>query len=157
MDFSVLIEAFKPFARLLLILATLVFVGILLDYLTGTIAARKNEEWSSKKAREGIWHKVGIIIAILLAALLDVVVIVATRSIMGLNFTYFGLFSPLVSLCYVITEFGSILENLRKMGTEVPSILTKGFASLKKTVEAHADAAIPDESEEKKPPDEKEE
>ncbi|MBR0135757.1 MAG: phage holin family protein, partial [Clostridia bacterium] len=71
-------------------------------------------------------------------------------------FTYFGLFSPLVSLCYVITEFGSILENLRKMGTEVPSILTKGFASLKKTVEAHADAAIPDESEEKKPPDEEE-
>ena len=143
MEFEILVEAFRPFAKLLLILAALVFLGIVLDYLTGTLAAKKNHTWSSRVAREGIWHKVGIIIAIMLAALLDVAVIVATKSVLKLSFTYFGLFAPLVALCYTLTEFGSILENLRKMDVYVPAFLTRGFASLKNAVDAHAEAAIP--------------
>ena len=152
MDYSVLIEEFRPFARLLFILFVLVFIGILLDYLTGTLAAKRNNEWSSKIAREGIWHKVGIIIAILLAVLLDIVVIVASRSLLQIQLS-FCVFSPLVSLCYVITEFGSILENLRKMGTEVPAILIRGFASLKHSVNAHANAAVPESNDVPKEPD----
>ena len=33
---------------------------MLLDYLTGSAAALKAGEWSSKVAREGIWHKLGL-------------------------------------------------------------------------------------------------
>ncbi len=146
MDFTILIDAFKPFAKLLLILSALVFLGIVLDYLTGTVAAKKNGTWSSMVAREGIWHKVGIIIAIILAALLDVAVIVASKSVLKLSITYFGLFAPLVALCYTFTEFGSILENLRKMDVYVPAFLTHGFASIKHTVDAHADATFPHET-----------
>ena len=148
METELLIEAFRPFAKLLIILAALVFLGIGLDYLTGTLAAKKNGTWSSGIAREGIWHKVGIIIAILLAALLDVAVIVATKSVLRLSFRYFGLFAPLVALCYVMTEFGSILENLKKMDVYVPKFLTRGFASLRNAVEAGAEAAVPPDDEE---------
>lgn len=157
MDFNILIEPFKPFAKLLMILAGLVFLGIVLDYLTGTIAAKKNGTWSSKIAREGIWHKVGIIIAIILASLLDVAVIVASKSVLKLSFTYFGLFAPLVALCYTLTEFGSVLENLKKMDVYVPAFLTKGFASIKNAVDAHAEAAIPKPTTETAVPAEEEE
>lgn len=144
MELIALAEAFRPFAKILLILSALVFAGICLDYLTGTIAAKMHKEWSSKVAREGIWHKVGIIIAILLAALLDVVVILVTRGA-GITYKAGGLFVFLVSVCYILTEFGSILENLKKMGVYVPEILTRGFATFKHTFDAHADASIPPE------------
>ncbi len=143
MDLTILAEAFKPLAKLLLILAALVFIMICLDYLTGSIAARKNGTWSSKIAREGIWHKVGIMIALMLSVLLDVVVLVASRSVLNLPIAFYGLFAPLVALCYTLTEFGSILENLHKMDVYVPSFLMRGFASIKNVVDSHAEATIP--------------
>ena len=137
-EYSVLLDAFRPFSKALLILSVVVLIGITLDYLTGSIAARKLGEWSSKTAREGIWHKVGILIAMLIAVLLDAVTIVAVRTV-GLSITYYGLFSPLVALFYAVTELGSIVENLAKMGTPVPQFLTNGIAALKHEVDKKAD------------------
>lgn len=144
MSFDILKEAFAPFAQMLPWLAIAVFVGIVLDYVTGTIAAHKLKEWSSAKAREGIWHKIGIIIAILIAALIDVVVIVITHNdYIHLTVPYFGLFMPMVAILYTLTEIGSVLENLKKIGVYVPNFLTKGFASIKSVVESHADNEKP--------------
>ena len=143
MDINVLIDAFKPFAKLLFILAVAVFIAIAMDYLTGTLAAKKNNEWSSQKAREGIWHKVGIVIAVLLAALFDAIIVVATQSVIKLPFNYCGLFAPLVALCYVITELGSIVENIDKMGTPVPAFLKKGLAAFAAKVDDKADSIVP--------------
>ena len=39
-----------------------------LDYLTGSMAAAKEGQWSSARAREGIWHKCGMIVVVLVAA-----------------------------------------------------------------------------------------
>lgn len=144
MDINVLIDAFRPFAKLLLILAVAVFIGIAMDYLTGTLAAKKNNEWSSKKAREGIWHKVGIVIAVLIAAVFDAVIVIATQSVIKLPFNYCGLFAPLVALCYVITELGSIVENIDKIGTPVPAFLKKGLLAFAAKVDEKADAIVPD-------------
>ena len=41
------------------------------DYVTGTWAARARGEWSSAAARQGLWHKLGEIAALLVAALCD--------------------------------------------------------------------------------------
>lgn len=49
-------------------------VSMIIDYLTGSAAALRAGEWSSKAARDGIWHKVGSIVAVIVAALLDVVI-----------------------------------------------------------------------------------
>ena len=38
---------------------------MMLDCLTGTAQAIKNGEWSSHKARQGLWHKGGSIIMVL--------------------------------------------------------------------------------------------
>ena len=44
-----------------------------LDYATGTAAALKGGSWSSRAAREGIWHKTGEVVVVLVAALGDTV------------------------------------------------------------------------------------
>lgn len=44
------------------------FVGCMaVDYLTGTAAAMHRGEWSSKSARDGIFHKIGSVIVVMVA------------------------------------------------------------------------------------------
>ena len=42
---------------------------MMLDCLTGTAQAIKNGEWSSHKARQGLWHKGGSIIMVFVQCL----------------------------------------------------------------------------------------
>ena len=53
------------------IAVAIMIVCMLLDYITGSWAARAHGEWSSRVAREGLWHKLGEIVALLVAALAD--------------------------------------------------------------------------------------
>ena len=48
---------------------------VILDYISGSAAARANGEWSSEEAREGLWHKCGEIFAVLVAALCDIALV----------------------------------------------------------------------------------
>ena len=102
----------------------LVWVGVmLLDYISGTFAACKSGEWSSAKAREGLWHKAGMIIVILVAGIADIVMEVACTNL-NLGIAYTGLVLPLVLAWYIITELGSVLENAVKLGVKIPGWLT---------------------------------
>lgn len=108
-----------------------------LDYISGTAAAIKRGEWSSKVAREGLWHKLGEILAILVAALLDVAIGVVLPQIPGITsaieFTVFLV--PLVCVWYILTEAGSVVENVGNMGAPIPGWLKKAIASLKDKVD----------------------
>ena len=42
------------------------FAAMVLDYITGTLAAMRKGKWSSSVARDGIWHKLGSIAAVLI-------------------------------------------------------------------------------------------
>ena len=46
--------------------------AMILDYATGSWAAISAGEWDSAVARAGLWHKLGSIVAMLVALLLDV-------------------------------------------------------------------------------------
>ena len=106
-----------------------------LDYLTGTLAACKGHEWSSTTAREGLWHKGGMIAVVIVAALADwIMVIVAQYIPIGIQWP--GIIMPLVLAWYIITELGSILENAVKMGAKVPPWLIKLLKSSANIVEA---------------------
>ena len=41
---------------------------MVLNYITGSAAACKDGAWSSGAAKEGIWHKAGMIVVVLVAA-----------------------------------------------------------------------------------------
>lgn len=145
MEFKIIIDAFRPFATTLMILTFALFVGISMDYLTGTLAAKKNNEWSSKIAREGIWKKLGILLALLLAFVFDTVLLVLKEGVLHWSITFIGLFTIGVSLYYIGTEFGSIIENLGKMGTPIPDFLRKGIALFGRKTQEKAEAMLPND------------
>ena len=103
----------------------------LLDYLSGTAAARKTGEWSSQIAREGVWHKLGEIFAVLVAALCDIALKVIVQGsgieLAALGFEIGPVVTPVVLLWYIFTELGSIAENAEKMGAPVPGWIKKGL------------------------------
>ncbi len=108
------------------------------DWITGTMAAWKRGEWESKIGREGIWHKTGSIIAVLVTLILDGVIGTVINNIpsISLPYSYTVLLSPIVIVWYVLTELGSIVENAGKMGAPVPGFLRKAIAILKNNVDA---------------------
>ena len=78
--------------------------------------------WSSKVAREGLWHKGGIVVMVVIAALADILI----RLMINLNsipFQYKVLISPVVIAWYCFTELGSAMENAAQMGAKVPSFM----------------------------------
>lgn len=97
---------------------------IILDYITGSLAAIHAGQWSSSTARQGLWHKLGEIFALCVAALCDIAIQVILSSAMAdvLN----GLpipsctFTLVVSIWYIFTELGSIIENAAELGAPVP-------------------------------------
>lgn len=137
---------------------TVVVVCMFLDYLTGSWAARAHGEWSSAVAREGLWHKLGEIVALLVAALADIAVQVVISSaaapFLGDVTAGFGhgAITLIVSLWYIFTELGSILENCAKLGAPVPERLVKGIGKLKKKVDEKD--PFPKTDEDKKDPEE---
>lgn len=96
-------------------------LAILLDYLTGTWAALSHGEWSSAVARQGLWHKLGSIVAVLVSAMLDIALGVILPQL-GIEYSYIIL-TPIVCLWYLLTELGSMIENIDKLGAPVPDFL----------------------------------
>ena len=109
---------------------------MLIDYATGSAAALRAGEWSSKSARDGIWHKLGSVMAVIVAGILDVVIGHLLGNLPGveLPFAYTVLLCPLVVIWYILTEAGSIIENAGALGAPVPEWLKKVIASLQDKV-----------------------
>lgn len=99
-----------------------------MDYLTGTLAALKAGEWSSAAAREGLWHKGGMILVVLVAALTDLAVSLLLRcGVMAFPFDQSNLLTVLALSWYTLTELGSTLENATRLTDRVPSWLTSAL------------------------------
>ena len=112
-----------------------------LDYATGSAAACKVGEWSSAHAREGIWHKCGMIVVVLVAAGADMLLslVLANLPLVELPIQYAGLVCPVVLVWYIVTELGSIVENAVAMGAPVPQWLVKLLAMSKDMVDKAGD------------------
>lgn len=95
-------------------------VLMLIDYISGTWAAKRLSNWSSAAARDGIMHKGGMVLVVLAAGLTDLVLGAAWERLGLLAFDWPYLVLTLVLMWYCLTEVGSILENAGKMGAPVP-------------------------------------
>ena len=122
-------------------------VCMLLDYGTGTAAALRAGEWSSKVARDGLWHKLGAVVAVLVAAILDGVIglILANIPALELPFEYTVFVSVLVLVWYILTELGSIVENAGKLGAPIPGWLAKAIQVLGSSVDKAGEAVTSDQ------------
>lgn len=113
-----------------------------LDYLTGTAAACHDGAWSSAHAREGIWHKAGMIVVVVVAAGADLLIeiVLTNLPVLALPIQYPGLICPVVLVWYIVTELGSITENAVAMGAPVPRWLVQLLAMGKSAVDKAGDA-----------------
>ncbi len=113
-------------------------VSMAADYVTGTWAARARGEWSSAIARQGLWHKLGEITALLVAALCDIAVQVILHSAAAPLLDGIGeghYLTLIVSIWYTFTELGSVIENAGLLGAPIPAWLKKGIALLRDKAE----------------------
>ena len=116
-------------------------VCMVTDYITGSAAAAKEGQWCSAKAREGIWHKGGMFVVVLVAAGTDLLIDLVITNIpaIQLPFEYGGLICPMVLIWYGVTELGSITENAVAMGAPVPKWLTKLLQVSKSAIDGAGD------------------
>ena len=119
-----------------MLLAWAVVMG--LDYVSGTMAACKAGKWNSATAREGLWHKGGMILVVTVAAIADGVM-TAMGEYLPLEFRWPGVLLPMVLAWYILTELGSVLENAVELGANVPGWLVKLLKNGVQTLDRAAD------------------
>lgn len=125
-------------------LMVLYIFSMVADWITGSAAAMKNGEWSSTRSKDGIWHKIGSIIIVMVAAMFDVLIGSLINHIPGivLPFTYNIILCPVVTVWYMVAELGSIAENAAKLGAPVPSFLRKAIHTLHEITDAAGETMI---------------
>ena len=100
----------------------LIWIGcMVVDYVSGSLASIKAKEWNSQRAREGLWHKGGMILIVIAAGIADILIgLILNMDGMPLPFDYSVLLCPVVLAWYTLTELGSIIENAALLGSRVP-------------------------------------
>lgn len=120
----------------------LIWAGcMVMDYITGSAGAMRTGDWDSATARSGIWHKAGMIVVVIVAALCDSVISLMLAHVpVVLPFKYKVMIVPIVLIWYIFTELGSIAENAVKMGANVPAALV----AILKAGKLAAEKALPE-------------
>ena len=124
-------------------------VCMMLDYLSGTLAAASKGQWASSTAREGIWHKAGMIIVVMVSGAADLLIstVLTNITVIHIPFQYSGMICPIVLCWYIITELGSIVENAASLGAPVPSWLLKVLKVGESAIENAGDLIVGEDKE----------
>lgn len=107
---------------------------MLLDYVTGMVAAYIRAELSSRKGIIGILKKLGYFALVCVGISVDYILYSALQQL-GISNEITMLFGLIVTVWLIINELISILENLAKIDVPIPNFLTKIIKKLKTTVE----------------------
>lgn len=95
-------------------------VAIAIDYISGVMKAFVKKELSSKIGLYGLLKKVGVLLVVMLAVVVD--------RVTGET----GMIRNLVIYYFVANEGLSVLENLGQTGVPIPSTIKKALKALKK-------------------------
>ena len=105
------------------------FAFIVLDFITGLIKALATHSFTSTKMREGLFHKVALLLCMILGFLVD-----HAQGYIDLGITVPVAAAVCVYIC--LMEITSIIENICKINPEiVPDKLASLFGGLKKDKE----------------------
>lgn len=95
-------------------------IAIVLDYISGVLKAYVTKELSSRIGFKGIIKKVGVLIVVMLAVIID--------NVTGGT----GAIRTLVIYYFVANEGLSVIENLGQAGVPIPQSIKKALKALKK-------------------------
>lgn len=113
MDFTLLIYAIWP-------IFVLALLFILFDLITGILAGIKEKQLESIKLRQGLWHKLGFILVIGFAIVLEC-------ALLYIDFPYEVPSTSIVCIYIILTECVSIFENLCILN---PALIHSPFGSI---------------------------
>lgn len=117
---------------------------MIVDYTTGMLASKTEAidhpgdsgyGWSSKKGAKGIIKKVGYLCVIAVAMVVDYVIATVSGTL-GFTMPVSAFFGLLVAVWYLLNELLSIIENVGRMGADVPEWLLKYIAVLKDKIDS---------------------
>jgi toxin secretion/phage lysis holin len=100
---------------------------LIIDCLTGFIAAIKNGQLSSGKMRSGLFKKFVAMALLLVTMLVDSFLGKLINGFFSLNIKSPLFFTVLFLIYMMIMEIVSIIENLIKIGVPVPEFIKKHF------------------------------
>lgn len=109
-----MLEIFEPLI--------LLFILVAMDFVTGFVGAICNGTYDSSKMRTGLFHALTYVFAIALAIVLEEI-----SKFYDLGLVYTTALYALVYIWIVLTETGSILENLIKIN---PALADNKFMSI---------------------------
>jgi toxin secretion/phage lysis holin len=104
-----------------LILLTLGFM--ILDYMTGVLAAGYEHNINSEKATNGLYKKAGFLLLLLLGMGLDIAVEYFSTTTLSISLPFSSPFGLIICAWIVITESISVIENLSRLGAKIPAFL----------------------------------
>lgn len=104
-------QAYEPYI--------LVLALVVIDYVTGIIGSVVTHSFSSTIMRTGLWHKLAYLVAIIVGLVLE-----HLSEYYELGFVFAETITTMIIIWIVITEVGSILENLVKIN---PNLANNNF------------------------------
>ena len=113
-------QMFMPIDQRIIYIA-LIFMG--LDILTGLVKAAKEHDIRSEKLREGLWHKLGFILAIIAGYLVEYLITIIDTAQLGFTVNV----PIMLTICgyIILTELVSVFENISKISPELKDKLSK--------------------------------
>ena len=127
---STALAAFASYLGALAVPIIVLMVMMIIDYLSGMLAAWSEGTLSSKVGAKGIVKKVGYMALIVVAMGVDYL-ICSGVSAASLDLPYTMWFGLLVAVWLIINEMISILENLGRLGVPIPGFLRAIVKKLK--------------------------
>ena len=121
---------------ILYIVLPLLMVTMVIDYLTGMLAAKKEGKISSKIGTWGIVKKVMYAVEVMVSMIVDWTIINIASSL-GVNIPTTTFFGILVAIWLIVNELVSILENLTRLEVPLPSFLLKIVDNFKVVIETN--------------------
>lgn len=125
--------------RLQFVLGGAMLVLMASDWITGTRAAKMQGIYSTEAARNGLEHKKGELVVLIVAATADIVfreaALLMPWEVPAWNFYWM----TLAEVWYCFTESHSILENLVKMGVWVPQWFLAAISAVITIVDKQGD------------------
>jgi len=123
---------------ILYIVLPLLMVAMVIDYVSGMLAAKKEGKTNSKTGMWGIVKKLMYGVEIMVGMIVDWTILNVASSL-GINIPVATFFGLLVAIWIIINELISILENLTRLEVPLPPFLLKVVANFKVVVEKSGD------------------
>lgn len=118
----------------ILIPIVMLLAVMMIDYLTGMARAWTKAELSSEVGLRGIIKKLGYLMAVCVAAVVDWLITSGLKQV-GIIIEVSYYVGIMVTIWFIINELISILENLDAIGVPLPTFLTKILKHIKKQID----------------------